>query len=437
MFLHGSSINQEEGTITIGFQDDNHNLEEKISSRKQWIYTNPPPNLPKNEYDYMAITEPLKLNFDNIKECAKMEQTLILIDNDNEKDENLCSSTFYDGTKMDGDTVILKHYYANYNYKVCLHPSVHQLFDRIGTRQRTITWTTIRRTKITASQLGSVLADSTCRKFWGYRFRNMYRNKVTLLRDKLRVDDIKPVDNSYKNMILNHGVVNESVAIRRAMDIYNIPILHEIDLDGNIQALDFGLLEHPKYHYLAGSPDGVTMDGSLIEVKCPWSDKKRRNMTAGMVPDQYYIQVQVLMEIMDLRQTYFINYAPPDSIRDEKCCITVVPRNKQFFNTLLLPLATDFHTELMMLMKQRPAKEIDDIDEEESKPNKNIIVSLDKREMSHIDFLMEAKINHPTFTNGSKLTTFVRRDSQVGTIHCFKVVDSDHQNSLISSYGCA
>lgn len=387
--------------------------------------------LPKNEYDYIAINRPLDLNFQDIYTAGKMSYSHSVTDEELEHNEDKPSCTFHDGTRIDGDIVILKKYYKNYEYKACLHPSVQNLFDRIGTRQRTITWATIRRTKITASQLGSVIADSSLKNHWAYRFRSKYRNKENLIKDKLRVSEINEQDNKFKNMILNHGIINESVAIRRAMKLYNLPVIHEINENGEIEALDFGLLEHPKYHFIAGSPDGVCMDGSLIEVKCPWSEKKRKNLISGMVPDMYYVQLQVLMDIMNLEQAYFINYSPPDSMNDEKCCISIVKRNKNFFNNFLLPLATNFHHNFMQMMKQGPpSSNLIDVKKNSLEDNKK-----SKQMKLHEEFKEQSYYSHPTFNKGQVLEMYIPRCAPLGTIHSFKIIESV-DNFDITKYGC-
>lgn len=387
--------------------------------------------LPKNEYDYIAINRPLDLNFQDIYTAGKMSYSHSVTDEELEHNEDKPSCTFHDGTRIDGDIVILKKYYKNYEYKACLHPSVQNLFDRIGTRQRTITWATIRRTKITASQLGSVIADSSLKNHWAYRFRSKYRNKENLIKDKLRVSEINEQDNKFKNMILNHGIINESVAIRRAMKLYNLPVIHEINENGEIEALDFGLLEHPKYHFIAGSPDGVCMDGSLIEVKCPWSEKKRKNLVSGMVPDMYYVQLQVLMDIMNLEQAYFINYSPPDSMNDEKCCISIVKRNKSFFNNFLLPLATNFHHNFMQMMKQGPPSfNLIDIKKKNLEYNK-----ISKQIKLHEEFKKQSFYAHPTFNKGQVLEMYIPRCAPLGTIHSFKIIESV-DNFDVTKYGC-
>jgi hypothetical protein len=88
-----------------------------------------------------------------------------------------------------------------------------------------------------------------------------------------------------------------------------------------------------------------------VEVKCPWSEEKKKKIVSGYVPDCYYIQMQMLMEIMDLRGAYFIQYAPETVIQDEKLAVTVVERDKKFFNEVLLPMSRDFFTETMTEMK--------------------------------------------------------------------------------------
>jgi len=68
---------------------------------------------------------------------------------------------------------------------------------------------------------------------------------------------------------------------------------------------ELGLLPHPTIDFLAGSPDGVTESGRLIEIKCPLVRKIEDD-----VPEHYMPQLQLLMEIMDLDVCDFIQYKP-------------------------------------------------------------------------------------------------------------------------------
>ncbi|RPJ65177.1 MAG: hypothetical protein EHM20_17905, partial [Alphaproteobacteria bacterium] len=63
----------------------------------------------------------------------------------------------------------------------------------------------------------------------------------------------------------------------------------------NIQVLEFGLLVHDTIDYIAASPDGITTEGIMLEIKCPF----RRKIT-GIPPLYYWIQVQLQLEVCDL-----------------------------------------------------------------------------------------------------------------------------------------
>lgn len=91
----------------------------------------------------------------------------------------------------------------------------------------------------------------------------------------------------------------------------------------------FGLLPDEKRDWLAGSPDGVTRDGVLLEVKCP----TKRKIIPQTIPKQYVSQVQVLMEIMNLQYCDFIQYKPGDEIFNEPCeydCLRI-ERDRNWF----------------------------------------------------------------------------------------------------------
>ena len=94
-------------------------------------------------------------------------------------------------------------------------------------------------------------------------------------------------------------------------------------------AVDFGLLVHPREPWLAASPDGVTLTGRCIEIKCPLS----RDIVPGHVPAHYVPQIQVQMEVCDLDATYFIQYKPAEVSKKhhEELDIVVVERDRRWF----------------------------------------------------------------------------------------------------------
>lgn len=65
--------------------------------------------------------------------------------------------------------------------------------------------------------------------------------------------------------------------------------------------LEFGSLVHPRLKWLRCSPDGITPDGTLVEIKCPF--KRKIN---GIVPFHYYIQCMLQLEVCDLETCDFL-----------------------------------------------------------------------------------------------------------------------------------
>ena len=112
-------------------------------------------------------------------------------------------------------------------------------------------------------------------------------------------------------------------------------------MDKTSHDVDFGLQEHPRYSWLAGSPDGITDDCILLEVKCPY----RRKIKMGFVPEYYYPQLYVNMEIYDLEMAHYIEYCPGTLSKKETLNIVEVKRNTEWFNKQL-PVLQKFVTEL-------------------------------------------------------------------------------------------
>jgi hypothetical protein len=103
-----------------------------------------------------------------------------------------------------------------------------------------------------------------------------------------------------------HGQQYEDEAIREFTKATGHAVVH------------FGLLYHPdcpdvreprdaRALRLGGSPDGITLCGAVVEVKCPWT----REIVPGVVPRCYIPQVQILMQTTGLDKTFFVQYRPP------------------------------------------------------------------------------------------------------------------------------
>ena len=70
----------------------------------------------------------------------------------------------------------------------------------------------------------------------------------------------------------------------------------------DVDIIDFGLLNHQKLHWLAASPDGITPDGVMLEIKCPFI----RKIKPKEFPMYYWVQVQIQLEVCDLYECDYI-----------------------------------------------------------------------------------------------------------------------------------
>ena len=166
--------------------------------------------------------------------------------------------------------------------------------------QRTKEWYEQRNNAITASDIPTVLGE------------NAYKTTWSLLVDKCNANP-KPFMGNEATRWGNHY---EDIAI----DIYSKL--------KNKTVLSFGLLIHPEHSWLGGSPDGITTDGVLLEVKCPLS----RQIVMGEVPHHYLSQVLLNLEICDLEMAHFIEYKPGKSDEDYIINIVEVKRDREWFS---------------------------------------------------------------------------------------------------------
>jgi putative phage-type endonuclease len=165
--------------------------------------------------------------------------------------------------------------------------------------QRTPEWFAQRQGAVTASDMATVLQE------------NKYKTPWSLLLDKCDANP-KPF---IGNEATRWGAYYEDIAIEKYCELRNKKVL------------SFGLLIHPDYPFLGGSVDGLTTDGIVIEVKCPF----KRKIVMGEVPHHYLAQVLLNLEICDLEIAHFIEYIPGNSDDDFQMNIVEVKRDREWF----------------------------------------------------------------------------------------------------------
>ena len=146
--------------------------------------------------------------------------------------------------------------------------------------QKSQEWYNMRNNMLTASDLGAILEE------------NSYNSPNSILIKKCGYD------NFHTTPDMEWGNKYEPIAQK----IY--------EYRNNTTILNFGLLKHNSVSYLGASPDGITPDGVMLEIKCP----SKRQITGN--PKEYYLtQVYAQLEVCDLERCDFLecNFKEYDS----------------------------------------------------------------------------------------------------------------------------
>jgi len=138
--------------------------------------------------------------------------------------------------------------------------------------QRTPEWYAMRDGMISASDVATVLGE------------NPYEQAHSVLLKKCGED--KKLGS---NPAILWGVKYENVA-KQIYEYRNETEVHE-----------FGCIKHPTIEFLGASPDGITHDGVMLEIKCPSS-----RVINGIIPRYYYCQVQMQLEVCELDRCDFL-----------------------------------------------------------------------------------------------------------------------------------
>jgi putative phage-type endonuclease len=140
--------------------------------------------------------------------------------------------------------------------------------------QKSKEWYEMRNNMLTASDWGTVLGE------------NHYSNSNEVLKKKCGDDTF------ITNAAMQWGNKYEDVAV----------LIYEHR--NNVSILEFGCLQHPFIPFLGASPDGITSDGVMLEIKCPTSRK-----ITGIPPSYYWCQVQGQLEVCELDRCDFLECA--------------------------------------------------------------------------------------------------------------------------------
>jgi hypothetical protein len=167
--------------------------------------------------------------------------------------------------------------------------------------QKSQEWLDARQTCISASDISSALLQSedSCNYFLesfenvdGFEFKieptkncNKYSTKHELVLKKCNLG--KPFTG---NIYTLHGQKYEQIV----SNVYSQ--INQIDVH------EFGLLKHPIHSFLGASPDGITSEGRMIEIKCPPSRKVKPYPSLP-----YFHQMLLQLECTGLKECDFFD----------------------------------------------------------------------------------------------------------------------------------
>ena len=179
-----------------------------------------------------------------------------------------------------------------------IDPRLERVFDIPQHEQRSDEWYKLREQRLTASDVATAIG------------MNPYSSRHDLIYRK------SGGPNTFKgNEATKYGQKWEDHAISRYEE------------KTGKKVIEFGLIPHPTIEMLGGSPDGVCTDCTVIEVKCPL----KREIIPGEIPSYYFPQVQIVMECLNMEETDFIQYKPPDEKGEEILEILNIKRDREWF----------------------------------------------------------------------------------------------------------
>jgi putative phage-type endonuclease len=140
---------------------------------------------------------------------------------------------------------------------------LNNLKERPFIKQRTDEWFKLRENRLTASDL----------------YDAVY-HPITLIKKKLKNVSF----NSHSIPALKWGCMFEQAAVNIYSHI------------NSTKVNEFGLLVNDNINNFGASPDGITDEGIMIEIKCPYS----REIKDKVIPEKYYYQMQGQMAVCEL-----------------------------------------------------------------------------------------------------------------------------------------
>jgi putative phage-type endonuclease len=155
--------------------------------------------------------------------------------------------------------------------------------------QRSKEWFTARLGKLTASKCDDALATTKTGE-------SAYRKRLRLEIVSERLTGLNTV--VPETPAMRWGTENEPMARTQFM------------AKTGLQASEVGFVEHPILKGFGASPDGLTSDNGVLEIKCPQGPRHIENLMANKVPKEYQAQLLAQLSCTGKKFAYWCSFHP-------------------------------------------------------------------------------------------------------------------------------
>jgi exodeoxyribonuclease (lambda-induced) len=160
----------------------------------------------------------------------------------------------------------------------------------VKVEQGSVDWLIERASIPTASNFKRIITSS------GKKSAQFYDYAYELAADSI-MDDLEETFQSYA---MTRGIEMEPVA----------KSVYEIVTNCKIEDCGFFKKRIDENCLIGCSPDGIVGDNGLVEIKCPLKINHMKYLLGGVVPSDYYAQVQGQLLVMDREWCDFVSYNP-------------------------------------------------------------------------------------------------------------------------------
>ena len=176
--------------------------------------------------------------------------------------------------------------------------------------QRSKEWYKNRLGKVTASRMSDVLAAPSSERRKSYMMQ--------LIAERLSGVSAEDV---YVSKEMQRGIDLEDMA--RAV----------FAMEKGLEVREAGFFTDADIEWLGASPDGLTSDGGLVEIKCPKTATHIGYCVERKCPAKYYAQIQCQLAVTGLSHAYFVSYDDRVPGQYQMFCVHV-PRDETYIKEM-------------------------------------------------------------------------------------------------------